>query len=110
MGLPENFPAPWGWEKIVCTNAMQAEYWSDEMRKQETIRMAVEDETRERIESPIRAQLRGHIHNQMANAKDNFNREFLRRYLEKNANAGDKTKAQRTSFLHYEGYEANHKD
>lgn len=110
MGLPENYPSPWGWNKIVCTSAMQAEWYSNEMRKQEKIKDAVQDEQRERVEGPVRKQLRSHIQNLMGNAKNNLNREFLRRYLEKNENRGDKTKGVKTSFLHYEAYSENHKD
>lgn len=110
MGLPEHFNAPWGWDKIVCTSAMQAEWYSEQIRKQEKIKNAVEQEQRDRVEEPIRTQLRSHIHNLMAHSKDNLNREFLRRYLEKNADVGDKTKGVKTSFLHYEAYSENHKD
>lgn len=110
MGLPECFPAPWGWNKIVCTSAMQAEWYSNEMRKQEKIKDAAQQEQRDKIEEPMRIQLRSHIHNLMAHAKNNLNREFLRRYLDKNANVGDKTKGVKTSFLHLEGYESTHKE
>jgi aspartate oxidase len=105
MGLPENYPAPWGWEKIVCGTAMAAEFWSNEMRKQERIAEEAKDEERERIEGPMKKQLRSHMFNLMANARNEMNREFLRRHLELYDKRQDKTKFKRESYLHSEAYE-----
>ena len=109
-GLPERYPAPWGWEKIVCGTAMQAEWWSNELRKQDKIRHQVQQEQREMIEAPMQKQLRSHIQNLMANARNNFNKEFLRRYLETSAAEGLKWKSQRESYLHAEAFEAGKGD
>jgi hypothetical protein len=108
MGLPEHYPAPYGFEKIVCNSAHEAEVWSERMRKQEAIKIQMEDEQREMIEGPIRANLRSHILHQMTNARNNLNREFLRRHLESYDKRPDKTKMNRISYLHNEGYEQGH--
>jgi hypothetical protein len=75
------------------------------MRKQEAIRCEMEDEQREMIEGPIRANLRSYMYHQMANARNNMNREFLRRHLELYSDRSDKTKMRHESYLHAEGYE-----
>ena len=105
MGLPEQFPAPMGFEKIVCNSAHEAEAWSERMRKWESVKQQMEDEQREMIEGPIRANLRSYMQHQMANARNNMNREFLRRHLELYDKRPDKTKMQRESYLHSEAYE-----
>jgi hypothetical protein len=105
MGLPEQFPAPDGFEKIVCSTAHEAEAWSERMRKWEAFKCQLEDEQREMIEGPIRDTLRRYMQHQMANARNNLNREFLRRHLEAYGNRPDKTKMRRESYLHAEAYE-----
>lgn len=106
MGLPDPYPVPAGWEKIVCTSALQAEFWSREMRKQESIREQVKDEEREAVEGPMRRQLRAHMFGLMANAKNQLNRDFLRIHLEKYDKRPDLTKTKRESYLHAEGFES----
>jgi len=108
MGLQDRFPAPYGFEKIVCTSADEAEVWSERMRERETAKNALEDEQREMIEGPIRANLRSYMHHQMANARNNLNREFLRRHLELYDKRPDRTKGKQVSYLHAEGYEGGH--
>jgi hypothetical protein len=105
MGLPEEYPAPWMFEKIVCGTAHEAECWSQKMREQESARERLENEKREEIEEHMKAQLRSHIRNLMVNARNNMNREFLRRHLElyDERPAGWKTK--RKSYLHAEAFE-----
>ena len=105
MGLPEEYPAIPGFEKIVCKTAQEAETWSERMRRWETVKAEMEDEQREMIEGPMRAELRSHIHHLMANARNNINREFLRRHLELYSQRPDKTKVKRESYLHSEAYE-----
>jgi hypothetical protein len=75
------------------------------MRKWETFKFQMEDEQREMIEGPIRSSLRSYMHHQMANARNNMNREFLRRHLELYGERPDRTKTQRESYLHAEAYE-----
>jgi len=105
MGLPEEYPAIRGFEKIVCSTAHEAEIWSERMRRWELLKMRMEDEQREMIEGPMRAELRSHIHHLMANARNNMNREFLRRHLELYDRRIDKTQFKRTSYLHSEAFE-----
>lgn len=108
MGLPEEFPAPYGFEKIVCNSAHEAEMWSERMRQREAIKFRMEDEQREMIEGQLRANLRSYIHHQMANARNNINREFLRRHLELYDGRLERWKMTRESYLHSEGYEHRH--
>lgn len=108
MGLPEEFPAPYLHEKIVCNTAHEAEQWSQKMRGQEAIREQMKDDERAEIEDRLRANLRHHIQHLMANARNNLNREFLRRHLEAYDNRPDKTRMRRESYLHSEAYEKGH--
>ena len=80
----------------------------ERMRKQEAVKTQMENEQREMIEGPIRANLRSFMYHQMANARNNINREFLRRHLELYDQRPDKTKMDRISYLHSEGYEKGH--
>jgi hypothetical protein len=105
MGLPEHFPAPDGFEKIVCNTAHEAEIWSERMRQWEAYKYQMEDEQREMIEGPIRDNLRSYMRHQMANARNNLNRDFLRQHLESYGARPDKTRMRRESYLHAEAYE-----
>ncbi len=108
MGLPEEYPAPTFYEKIVCNTAHDAERLSQRMREQEAEREAMEDENREYIEAELVRNLRGHIHAQIAKARDWKNREFLQRHLELYDQRQAKWKWKRESYLHAEGYEHGH--
>lgn len=105
MGLPEIFPAPYGWQKIVCNTAQEAETWSQRMRQWEKVKQEMEDEQRELVEGPIRDNLRKHIHHLAANARNNMNRDFLLMHLQKYDARGDKTRTERESYLHSEAFE-----
>ena len=105
MGLPENFPAPPFYEKVICGTAHEAERCSQKMREQEAAREALIDEERERVEGELVRNLRSHMFNQMANARNAMNRDFLRMYLERQEGAINKTRTKRESYLHSEGYE-----
>jgi hypothetical protein len=105
MGLPEEYPAPPFHVKIVCGTAHEAERWSEKMRQQEIERDAINDEQRDEIEGRMRAEHRSHILHLMANARNNINREFLRRHLELYDKRPDKTRMTRESYLHAEAYE-----
>ncbi len=107
-GLPEQYPAPYMHEKIVCGTAHDAEVWSNKMRQQEAIRDQLEDEKREEIEAKMKAQLRNHIHHLMANARNNMNREFLRRHLELYDRRPEGWRTKRESYLHAEAFEKGH--
>lgn len=108
MGLPEQYPAPYGFEKIVCHTAYEAELWSRRMRRWEAVKREMEDEQREMIEGPIRANLRKHIQHLAANARNNMNRDFLLMHLRNYDQRPDLTKTRQTSYLHAEAFEHGH--
>lgn len=108
MGLPEPFPAPLGMEKIVCVTAQQAEFWSRRMREQERVREEAKNEEREKIEGPIRQNLRSHILHLAGNARNNMNRDFLLMHLQQYDQRADLTKTKRVSYLHSEAFEQGH--
>jgi hypothetical protein len=105
MGLPEEYPAPDFHEKIICNTAHEAEWWSEKMRQQEIRKQQMEDAEREEVEGRIRKQSRDHIYHLMANARNNVNREFLRRHLELYEQRPDRTQMHTESYLHAEAYE-----
>jgi len=108
MGLPEEYPAPDFHEKIVCNSAHDAEWWSEKMRQQEASKESMKDAEREEIEGKIRHQYRSHIIHLMNNARNNINREFLRRHLELYDQRADRTQMHTESYLHSEAYEKGH--
>jgi len=105
MGAPEQFAAPPYHNKIVCNTAHEAERYSQLMRQQEQSREAMIDEERDRVEGEMIRNLRGHMHNQMANARNAMNRDFLRIWMERQEKSISKTHTKRESYLHAEGYE-----
>ncbi len=62
-------------------------------------------EERGAIESEFQREIRSELHTKMANARNNVNREFLRRALENNQGRRDPTAYERESYLHAEGHE-----
>jgi hypothetical protein len=107
MGLPENWPAPHGFEKIICTSAHEAEKWSERLRQYNLFKERLKDEEREIIEGQWRSEIRSHMHHVMANSRNNINREYVRRYMER-MEKKDKTKTVREEYNHAEGYEQGH--
>jgi hypothetical protein len=108
MGAPEQWPAPPYYNKIVCHTAHEAERYSQKMREQEASREAMIDEERDAIEGEMLRNLRGHMHSQIANARNNMNRDFLRIWLERQERMVSRTQIRRESYLHAEGYEYGH--
>jgi hypothetical protein len=108
MGLPEQYPAPYGVQKIVCNTAHEAEVWSARMRRWEAFKQQIEDEQREMIEGPIRDNLRRHIQNLAANARNNMNRDFLLMHLNNYDKRPNLTRTERISYLHAEAHESGH--
>lgn len=106
-GLPEQYPAPHGFEKFVCTSAHEAEIWSERQRKWEELKHNMQQEQRELIEGPMREQMRGHMRNLMANARNNLNRDFLKRALE-TTDTEYGWRSKRESYLHAEAFEKGH--
>jgi hypothetical protein len=107
-GLPEEFPAPYGFQKIVCTSAREAEQWSERQRKWENFKHSLKQEERALIEGRILSEMRSHMHHLMANARNNINRDFLRRSLENLDNTPEPWKSKRESYLHAEAFENGH--
>ena len=110
MGLPEQYAAPPGFEKIVCTSTAAAEKWSARMRKwEETKEEIAQMYQRHQEEKQFKAVL-SDIDNKIANARDNINRDFM---IRARANAvkryEDRFAMKRESFLHSEAYSADDK-
>jgi hypothetical protein len=110
MGLPEQYAAPPGFEKIVCTSTAAAEKWSARMRKwEETKEEIAQMYQRHQEEKQFKAVL-SDIDNKIANARDNINRDFM---IRARANAvkryEDRFAMTRESFLHSEAYSADDK-
>ena len=82
-GFPEEYDAPYGFEKIVCTTAHEAEIWSERQRRWDEFKHGMAQAEREMVEGPMRDNIRKHILHLMGNARNNLNREFLRRHLER---------------------------
>ena len=107
-GMPENIPCPAGMQKIVCTSALEAERLSGIQRRQEHSEHRFEQERRGSIEAEFQREIRSEMHEKMKNARNSFNKDFLRRALERNENRSDPTKYERESYLHAEGFEDRH--
>lgn len=107
-GMPENIPAPRGYEKIVCGSVQEAERYSEIQRQQERVEHGRSQAERGAIESEFQREIRSEMHTKMANARNPKNREFMRRALENNANRKDPTAYERESYLHAEGFEDRH--
>ena len=107
MGLPEHFPVTPGFHKVVCSNTAEAERWSGRLRQFNLAKEAKTDEQRERIEGPIREEIRKNLHHVMANSRNAINREYVRRYLDR-MDSKDRTKMSREEYLHSEAYEKGH--
>ena len=105
-GMPENIPAPRGYEKIVCGNVQEAERYSSLQRRQEQVEHRYQQEQRGAVEGQFQKEWRSEAHHLMANARDNKNREFMRRALERNESHSDPTRYERESYLHSEAYES----
>jgi hypothetical protein len=110
MGLPEQYAAPPGFEKVVCRSAAAAEKWSARMRKwEETKEEIAQMYQRHQEEKQFKAVL-SDIDNKIANARDNINRDFM---IQARANAvkryEDRFAMTRESFLHSEAYSADDK-
>lgn len=105
MGLPEQYPAPNGFDKVVCNTAHEAELCSEKMRMWESFNGEMEDAQREMMEGPIRKALRDQILWQATNARNAINRDFLLRHLEQYDKRQNRTQMKKVSYLHSEAYE-----
>lgn len=111
MGLPEQYAAPPGFEKIVCQTAMQAEKWSQRMRVWEETKEQIAQAYQRHQESEQVEKIRSQMRDNIANARNQLNRDFAIQALDNfNKRYEDRFATQRTSFLHSEGYSADHKE
>lgn len=107
MGLPEQYAAPPGFEKIICTSTAMAEKWSGRMRVWEAAKEEIAQAyQRKQEEDWVRGQ-RSDMQHKIANAKDQINRDFMIQALANfDKRYEDRFAMERTSFLHSEGHEA----
>lgn len=105
VGFPDEFPAPKGFDKIVCTTAHEVEYMSRLLRKQEQIDEERTDEEREAFEGPIRRHCRQELQHRMANSHNAINREFCRIALQKLDEYEANLRMKRVSYMHSEAFE-----
>lgn len=111
VGCPEAWPAPKGYEKIVCRSAVEVQKWSDKMRDQDRRDAEMTAAEREAIEGPIREYARKELIHKMLNAKDQKNRDFCRWALDKMDEDEKKKKnvmGERISYQHSEAFEEGH--
>ncbi|HEX5426503.1 MAG TPA: hypothetical protein VFW94_23350 [Candidatus Acidoferrales bacterium] len=99
QGLGEWHDPPPGWQKIVCNSAREAEIWSDRMRKWDQLMHEISQDEREMVEGPIREEMRSDLRHRMANARNNVNREFLRKALENLDRGSTKWRYKRESHM-----------
>ena len=104
-GLPENIPAPKGYQRIVCNTAAEAERYSELQRRQEQVEHRRQQEQRGAVEAEFIGQIRSDRRTLMANARDNKNRDFLRRAEQMSEGRRDPTAYERESYLHAEAFE-----
>jgi hypothetical protein len=106
VGFPEEFPAPHGFEKIVCQSANEVDIWSQKMRDQDRRDQEMSDEEREKVEGSIRQMARQELLHKMATARNQMNRDFCRWALEQMDLEDERRKAtKRESYMHAEAYE-----
>ncbi len=105
QGFGEWHNPPQGWNKIVCNTAHEAEVWSARMREWDRVMHETTIEQREMVEGPIRSEMRSELRHQLANARNNINRDFLRRALETLDGQGARWHYQRESYMHAEAFE-----
>lgn len=96
---------PAGWTRIVCNTAREAEQWSERMRHWDSLMHEISQEERELVEGPMRDEMRSELRHNLANSRNNINREFLRRALERLDKQGNRMRYQRESRMAIEAYE-----
>ena len=111
MGLPEQYAAPEGFEKIVCTSTAMAEKWSGRMRVWEAAKENIAQAYQRAKESEQVERIRSQMRDNIANAPNQLNRDFAIQALENfDKRYEDRFATERTSFLHLEGFHEGHKD
>ena len=108
VGFPEHFPAPHGFEKIVCHSAADVEKYSKMLNAQDKADQEMNEYQRELVEGPIRDACRKELQHLMMNARNQLNRDFCAYALRRIEEREKKGRMIRESFQHIEAYEAGH--
>jgi hypothetical protein len=104
LGLPENYSAPEGVQKIVCNNVYEAERFSELQRRQERFEDQATMERREEIEGAIQKEWRSNAIRLMEGARNQVNRDFMEAALKRNEEHRP-WEFKKESYLHQEGHE-----
>lgn len=105
VGFPEQFPAPNGWQKIVCTTAAEVDLWDKRLREQEKFDNEMTEEQRDAIEAPMEDYARKELVTLMMNARTPLNREFCRFALQQLDEKKAARKTRQESVMHICAYE-----
>jgi hypothetical protein len=110
QGMPEEYAAPPGFEKVVCRSTAEAERWSGRMRVWEKAKEEIAQAYQRKQEEVQFKSVLSDFDHKIANARNNINRDFL---IQARANAvkryEDRYAMTRESFLHSEAYSADDK-
>jgi hypothetical protein len=107
-GMPENLPAPRGYEKIVCGSALEAERYSSIQRQQERVEHRMQQAQRGGIEEAQLAEIRSERRELIKNARNSANRDFLIAANERFDKQHKPWQYERESYLHSEAFEDKH--
>jgi hypothetical protein len=107
-GFPDQFAAPPGFEKIVCTTAADVDRYSQKLREQERRDEQMTDEQREAVEGPIRDYVRKELVTRMLTARNQINRDFCKWALDRMDEQERRRKMKRETFMHIEGFSEGH--
>ncbi len=112
QGAPEHFEPIYGYQKIVCNHASEAELWSKRLREQDKKFAEMSDIEQEQREAPMRAHIRKEILYKMANPspggdprRKRLNHIMLQKALDQLDLCEAKGKTVRDSYLHAEAFE-----
>jgi hypothetical protein len=105
MGFPAQYPAPKGFDKVICTTAHDVDVMSAKLHDQERRDDAMTDEQREAVEGPVREYARKELVTSMMTARNNVNREFCRWALKQMDDQEARRKVIRESYMHCEAAE-----
>lgn len=106
VGFPEQFPAPKGYEKIVCNHAYEVEKWDKVLRQQEVTDRERTAEERERVEGPMREHLRGLLRRGQATARNQINKDFCAESIKRlDIAETERSKETVESYMHCAAFE-----
>lgn len=106
IGFPDQFPAPAGYEKIVCNHAYEVEKWDKVLRFQEANDRERTAEEREKVEGPMRDHLRSLLRQGKSNARNQLNRDFCDQSLQRLDIAETERKKETVeSYMHVAAFE-----